>query len=183
MFRATEFTTNSLPTKALLSSMLLISCTLSLQTTQAQQDIVFWFAAPEVATSAGDAPIFLRFMTYNAPSNDNLIVEINSHTDNRGSDDYNRKLAQRRAKSCVDYLIEKGISKERHIAKGYGEDQPNYLKDEKKKPVLDENGNRIYLTEAYIDNQKVEATREEFHQRNRRTSFTVVGEGFEQKSR
>ena len=115
--------------------------------------------------------------------NDNLIVEINSHTDNRGSDDYNRKLAQRRAKSCVDYLIEKGIPKERLVAKGYGEDQPNYLKDEKKKPVLDENGNRIYLTEAYINNQKDEATREEFHQRNRRTSFTVVGEGFEQKSR
>jgi outer membrane protein OmpA-like peptidoglycan-associated protein len=114
--------------------------------------------------------------------NDNLVVEINSHTDNRGSDDYNRKLAQRRAKSCVDYLIEKGISKERLIARGYGEDQPNFLKDEKKKPVLDKDGNRIYLTKAYIDREPSEAKREEYHQRNRRTSFTVVGEGFKTES-
>ena len=115
--------------------------------------------------------------------NENLVVEINSHTDNRGSDDYNRKLAQRRANSCVDYLIEKGIDKDRLIAKGYGEDQPNYLKDENKKPVLDENGDRIYLTKKYIDGQTDEDRKEELHQRNRRTSFTVVGEGFEQKSR
>jgi len=114
--------------------------------------------------------------------NDNLIVEINSHTDNRGSDDYNRKLAQRRAKSCVDYLIEKGISKDRLVARGYGEDQPNFLKDEKKKPVLDKDGKRIYLTKEYIDSQTDEDVQEEFHQRNRRTSFTVIGEGFKQES-
>ncbi|MCR9173119.1 MAG: OmpA family protein [bacterium] len=115
--------------------------------------------------------------------NENLVVEINSHTDNRGSDDYNRKLAQRRANSCVEYLIEKGIPAERLVAKGYGEDQPNYLKDEKKKPVLDQNGKRIYLTMKYIDSQTDEDLKEEFHQRNRRTSFTVVGEGFKQESR
>ncbi len=84
--------------------------------------------------------------------NDNLIVEINSHTDNRGSDYYNRKLAQRRAKSCVNYLIEKGISKERLIAKGYGEDQPNYLKDEKKKPVLGENDEYSILEKNGLNN-------------------------------
>lgn len=114
--------------------------------------------------------------------NENLVVEINSHTDNRGSDDYNRKLAQRRANSCVDYLIEKGIPSERLIPRGYGEDQPNYLKDDNKKPLLDENGKRMYLTKAYIDSQTDEAIREEFHQRNRRTSFKVVGEGFSQES-
>ena len=115
--------------------------------------------------------------------NENLVVEINSHTDNRGSDDYNRKLAQRRANSCVEYLIEKGISEERLVAKGYGEDQPNYLKDEKKKPVLDQDGKRIYLTKKYIDSQRDEDLKEEFHQRNRRTSFTVVGEGFKKVSK
>jgi outer membrane protein OmpA-like peptidoglycan-associated protein len=115
--------------------------------------------------------------------NSNLVVEINSHTDNRGSDSYNRALAQRRAKACVDYLISKGIPKERLIAIGYGEDQPNYLKDEKKKPILDSQGNRIYLTKAYIDAEPSEDKREEYHQRNRRTSFKVVGEGFDIKSR
>ncbi len=114
--------------------------------------------------------------------NDNLIVEINSHTDCRGSDSYNRDLAQRRAKSCVDYLISKGLPKERLTAKGYGEDQPNYLKNEKKKPILDSNGNRIYLTEQYINTQESKELQEEYHQRNRRTSFKVVGEGFNVES-
>lgn len=114
--------------------------------------------------------------------NNNLVVEINSHTDNRGSAEYNRQLSQRRAKSCVDYLIEKGISKNRLIAKGYGEDEPNFLKDENNNPALDKNGDRIYLTKEYIDSQKEKSTREEFHQRNRRTSFTVVGEDYKQES-
>jgi len=114
--------------------------------------------------------------------NGNLIVEINSHTDSRGSDDYNRKLAERRAKSCVDYLISKGIPKERLTPRGYGEDQPNYLKNSKKKPVLDAKGERIYLTEKYIKSQKTEELQEDYHQRNRRTSFKVVGEGFSLES-
>lgn len=110
--------------------------------------------------------------------NNNLVVEINSHTDARGTEKYNQSLAERRAKSCVDYLIEKGIPSNRLKAVGYGESQPNYLKDENKKPVLDASGTRIILTEAYIDAQETEELREEYHQRNRRTSFKVVGEGF-----
>ncbi|NRA12208.1 MAG: OmpA family protein [Crocinitomicaceae bacterium] len=114
--------------------------------------------------------------------NGNLVVEINSHTDSRGSSDYNRGLAERRAKSCVDYLISKGIPKERLIAKGYGEDLPNFLKNSKKKPVLDDEGKRIYLKENYIKAQPTEEVREEYHQRNRRTAFKVVGEGFNMES-
>ncbi len=114
--------------------------------------------------------------------NNNLVVEINSHTDSRGSDSYNRNLAKRRAASCVKYLISKGIADSRLIAKGYGEDQPNFLKDDAKKPILDENGERILLTEAYINSQPTEEIREEYHQRNRRTSFKVVGEGFDIQS-
>lgn len=114
--------------------------------------------------------------------NNNLIVQINSHTDARGTEIYNKKLAERRAKSCVDYLIKKGIPASRLVAKGYGESEPNYLKDSSKKPVLDDDNKRIYLTEAYINQQKTEEVREEYHQRNRRTSFQVVGEGFDLKS-
>lgn len=114
--------------------------------------------------------------------NGNLIVEINSHTDCRGSDSYNRDLAERRAKSCVEYLISKGIPKERVVAKGYGEDQPNFLKNEKKKEVLDANGERIYLTEKFINNQQSEELKEDYHQRNRRTAFKVIGEGFDLES-
>ncbi|MCH2223625.1 MAG: OmpA family protein [Crocinitomicaceae bacterium] len=114
--------------------------------------------------------------------NNNLVVEINSHTDCRGTDSYNKKLADRRAQSCVDYLIGKGIPKSRLVAKGYGESEPNYLKDNSKRPVLDADNKRIYLTEEYINSQEEEVTREEYHQRNRRTSFKVVGEGFDMDS-
>ena len=50
-------------------------------------------------------------------------MELSSHTDCRGSQDYNRDLAQRRAESAVNYLVSKGIERERFVAKGYGEDK------------------------------------------------------------
>jgi outer membrane protein OmpA-like peptidoglycan-associated protein len=55
--------------------------------------------------------------------NDNptLKIELGSHTDSKGSDDYNWKLSENRSKSVVDYLIGKGISTARLVAKGYGE--------------------------------------------------------------
>lgn len=50
-------------------------------------------------------------------------VELGSHTDSRGSDAYNLALSQRRSNSAVAYIVSKGISKDRIIAKGYGETQ------------------------------------------------------------
>lgn len=116
--------------------------------------------------------------------NDNLVVEINAHTDSRGTVIYNKSLAERRAQSCVDYLVDvKGIPAERLISQGFGEDQPNFLKDAEKKPILDAEGQKIILTEAYIESQDTEEIREDYHQRNRRTSFKVVGEGFNLESK
>ncbi len=59
--------------------------------------------------------------------NPTLVIELSSHTDFRGSAEYNRNLAQKRAQSAVNYLISKGIDKERMVAKGYGEDQPKTI--------------------------------------------------------
>ncbi|MEM7575495.1 MAG: OmpA family protein, partial [Bacteroidota bacterium] len=55
--------------------------------------------------------------------NDNLMdrVELGSHTDSRGSTNYNQTLSENRALSAVDYIISKGISRDRILAKGYGE--------------------------------------------------------------
>ncbi len=53
-----------------------------------------------------------------------LKIEISGHTDNLGSDEYNQKLSENRAKAVVDYLIAKGIAKDRLTFKGYGESQP-----------------------------------------------------------
>lgn len=56
--------------------------------------------------------------------NPNIIIEMSAHTDSKGKDEYNMKLSQRRAQSCVDYLISRGIPSSRMIAKGYGESRP-----------------------------------------------------------
>lgn len=81
--------------------------------------------------------------------NNNLSIEISSHTDARGSDKYNLRLSQDRAKSVVDYLIEKGIVADRLKAQGYGESRPLI----------------------------VNAKTEEEHQKNRRTAFRSIREG------
>ena len=54
----------------------------------------------------------------------NVNVEISGHTDNDGSDEYNKNLSQQRAQAVVDYLSELGIDRKRMIAKGYGKDMP-----------------------------------------------------------
>ncbi len=91
--------------------------------------------------------------------NDNISVEIASHTDTRGSDVYNLNLSQARAKSCTDYLISKGISPDRVSAKGYGETQPL---------IPDKDINAMVAKSPEW---------EAAHQKNRRTSFRPVKEG------
>src|SRR5690606_12731413 len=56
--------------------------------------------------------------------NPEIIIELSSHTDSIGSDSYNMQLSQGRAESCVNYLVAKGLPKERLIAKGYGRNFP-----------------------------------------------------------
>lgn len=52
--------------------------------------------------------------------NENIEIELGSHTDNIGSAAYNLDLSNRRARSCVDYLVSKGIPAGRMTSKGYG---------------------------------------------------------------
>jgi len=56
-------------------------------------------------------------------NNDKLVIFAKSHTDNRGSDDYNLSLSDRRAKSTVQYIISKGIDGSRISGKGFGESE------------------------------------------------------------
>lgn len=53
----------------------------------------------------------------------NLVLEVQSHTDAMASDEYNMDLSQKRAQAVVDYLILKGIDKKRLKAVGFGETQ------------------------------------------------------------
>ncbi len=83
--------------------------------------------------------------------NPELVVEIGSHTDSRGSYRYNDRLSQRRAEAVVRWLRTKGISKSRLKPKGYGENQN-----------VNQCANNVPCSE-------------EEHQWNRRTEFRVVG--------
>lgn len=86
-------------------------------------------------------------------SNANLNIELSSHTDSRSSDSYNLSLSQKRAKAAVDYLISKGINKNRLKAVGYGETR-------------------------LLNNCKNDAPcTEEEHAKNRRTEFKIVEVG------
>jgi len=81
-----------------------------------------------------------------------IIAEISSHTDSKGSDDYNLNLSQKRAEGVKNYLISKGISKNRLQAKGYGESIP------------------------LLPNENPDGSdNPEARQKNRRTEFKVIG--------
>ena len=57
-------------------------------------------------------------------ANPSMKIELSGHTDNQGGKVYNQKLSQSRAKAVVDYLVTKGISAKKLVAKGYGFDKP-----------------------------------------------------------
>lgn len=56
--------------------------------------------------------------------NPQLSIEIGGHTDSQGDKIYNLQLSERRAKSVVDYLIQKGVPQKRVFFKGYGDSKP-----------------------------------------------------------
>jgi outer membrane protein OmpA-like peptidoglycan-associated protein/tetratricopeptide (TPR) repeat protein len=53
-----------------------------------------------------------------------MVIMVKAHTDNRGSDEYNMALSDRRAKSTVQYILSKGVNRDRISGKGYGESEP-----------------------------------------------------------
>lgn len=109
--------------------------------------------------------------------NPNLIVELISHTDCRGSDAANKTLSQRRAESCVNYLVnEKGINPARLIPRGLGESTPATYKEIT--PAGDTT--EIVLGCDMITKlQKTDKAKFEFyHQINRRTECVILSFDF-----
>lgn len=104
--------------------------------------------------------------------NPNVTIELSSHTDYKGSDNYNKRLSQRRADAVVAYLIEHGIASDRLSPVGYGEEKPKTIrrKTTEKFPWLKEND---VLTEEFITKLN-KANQEAANQLNRRTEFIVL---------
>ena len=98
-----------------------------------------------------DAEPELERMLTTMNNNPDLIVEIGSHTDSRGSYRYNNRLSKRRAEAVVRWLVERGVSSDRVVAAGYGENIN-----------VNNCSNNIPCSERE-------------HQLNRRTEFKVIG--------
>lgn len=85
------------------------------------QPIFFEFNKSNI-TAEGAAELDKLVMVMNEYPN--MVIFAKSHTDSRGSDKYNMNLSDRRAKSTVQYLISKGIAKDRISGQGFGESEP-----------------------------------------------------------
>lgn len=105
--------------------------------------------------------------------NANVTIELASHCDFRGNDDYNLRLSQRRAESVVRYLIDHGIAADRLTPKGYGESRPKVIKRRiaEQYDFLNEGDT---LTEAFIAALPDDEKREAANALNRRTEFRVL---------
>lgn len=97
----------------------------------------------------------LDFLYKTLIDNPTIIIELQAHTDSRGAEKYNLDLSQKRAQSCVDYLISKGIPAERMVARGYGK-------------------SKLRIFDDQINKMKTTAEKEAAHQKNRRTTFAVL---------
>ena len=104
--------------------------------------------------------------------NPNITIEMASHTDRWGTDEYNLDLSHRRAKSVVDYLIAHGISIDRLQYQGYGESRPKRVTKRIARlfPQFKEGD---LLDEKFIESLSDE-DQEAADQVNRRTEFQVL---------
>jgi len=110
------------------------------------EDIYYDFNKADIRP---DAALELDKLVQTLMDNPTVKIELSSHTDCRGRDAYNMSLSERRAKSAVDYLVSRGIARDRLKSKGYGSS----------KPVAD---------------CVCRDCTEEQHQENRRTEFKVL---------
>jgi len=102
-----------------------------------------------------------------------MIIELGSHTDNRGNDDYNLGLSQRRAESARQWLLQRGVRAERIKAAGFGEKVPKLVDGRlaNKYPQFAEGD---LLAPDYIQKLETEEDREVAHAINRRTEFRII---------
>lgn len=131
------------------------------------------FYAFDSAELTDDSTAALDSLVSLLNENPNVTIELGSHCDYRGKDQYNERLSQRRAESVVNYLIDHGIAADRLTPKGYGETRPKVVKRRiaESHPFLHEGDT---LTEAFICALPDEEQQEACNALNRRTEFRVL---------
>ena len=104
--------------------------------------------------------------------NPNVTIEMASHADRKGSDEYNLRLSQGRAQSVIDYLVSKGIDAARLQPHGYGKSRPKTVTKRIARlyPQFKEGDT---LTPEFIEKLSPE-DQEAADQINRRTEFQVL---------
>ena len=106
-------------------------------------DLAKWDIRPDAALELDKLVQFLK-------DNPGVSIELSSHTDSRDNDENNMVLSQKRAQSAVDYMVSRGIARNRMTPKGYGETQ-----------LVNGCSNDVECTDAQ-------------HQENRRTEFKIT---------
>lgn len=96
-----------------------------------------------------EAEVELNKLVSLMQENPGMKIEVQSHTDSRGSDAYNIELSKKRAASVMAYLVRNGVDKSRLDSRGFGESKP-------------------------INKCENESCAEWQHQENRRTEFLIV---------
>lgn len=102
-------------------------------------------------------------------TNEDLRIQLRSHTDFRSGDDFNLALSQKRADACVTYLIEQGIDPTRLEAIGMGESEPLVLQEDRSGFVKGD-----VLSQQFIEEIRSKRRRKLAHQMNRRTDFKQI---------
>ncbi len=143
-----------------------------------------WVFVNDSTIQSKDSLIYVYNLLKDNPE---IVLELSSHTDARGTADANQKLSENRARACYKYLVEeKGVDPRRIVPAGKGESVPRtvykvgdaYLVAQ---PVDMTGVETIVLTEAYINQfQKTNKTLfEALHQLNRRTEGAVLRTDFD----
>ncbi len=135
-------------------------------------DLAKWDLRPEAMASLDTVVAILN-------NNPNITIELRSHTDYRDGAESNRVLSQKRADTCVSYLISKGIDARRLTAIGRGEEEPFTIPKNYKSYGFERFADKVgtTLTETYIKGLSV-ADQEIGNQINRRTDFKVLRDDY-----
>lgn len=120
---------------------------------------------PESKTALDEMAQVLR-------DNPNVTIEMASHTDRHGTDEYNINLSSRRAKSVIDYLISVGIDARRLQSQGYGESRPKTITKKLAREYPQFSEGQV-LDEEFISTLSPE-DQDVADQINRRTEFQVL---------